>query len=260
MKKFLGYALAFGAGYTVTQGPANVKKASIFAAQSQRPTPEAPGETLSMKKHVLEHGANAMQNFAPLSHIHLHICGFHFYSGDMKRQLQAHHFCSHLTEDLCQCVIYDSDRPDAKLIGIEYIISEKLYRNLSEEEKKLWHSHGYEVKGGLLNMPGVPEIAEKEALKDLIKTYGKTIHTWQVDRGDNLPYGIPRLMMAFTKDGQIDESLLRGRDRDYSVSTSTLKKNREDIPLPEKDPMADNWERTGTAVQYEKKEIKMNSK
>ena len=34
--------------------------------------------------------------------------------------------------------------------------------------------------------------------------YGKTWHTWQVDRGDKLPLGILQLMMALTEDGQLD--------------------------------------------------------
>jgi hypothetical protein len=34
-----------------------------------------------------------------------------------------------------------------------------------------------------------------------IKTYGKVFHFWQVDRGDPLPMGPPRLMMSLTADG-----------------------------------------------------------
>jgi hypothetical protein len=66
-----------------------------------------------------------------------------------------------------------------------------LYKQLPEEEKKYWHSHVYEVKGGLITLPRVPEIAEKEVMKKLVNTYGKTFHTWQIDRGDDLPYGPP---------------------------------------------------------------------
>jgi hypothetical protein len=35
----------------------------------------------------------------------------------MLHQVESHHYCSHLNEDVHQCVIYDSDRPDARLIG-----------------------------------------------------------------------------------------------------------------------------------------------
>jgi hypothetical protein len=67
---------------------------------------------------------------------------------------------------------------------------------LDTEEKKFWHSHDYEVRGGSLALPMpklMPELgveaAERQSLLDLQKTYGKTWHTWQVDRSDALPYG-----------------------------------------------------------------------
>ena len=44
-----------------------------------------------------------------------------------------------------QCIIYDSDKPNARLIGIEYIISRRLFNSLPDEEKPMWHSHMYEV-------------------------------------------------------------------------------------------------------------------
>ena len=40
--------------------------------------------------------------------------------------MEAHHFCTHISKDFHQCVIYDSDKPEARLIGIEYIVSEKV--------------------------------------------------------------------------------------------------------------------------------------
>jgi Protein of unknown function (DUF1264) len=45
---------------------------------------------------------------------------------------------------------------DARLIGIEYIISEQRFRDLPDEEKRLWHGHHYEVKSGILVAPGNP--------------------------------------------------------------------------------------------------------
>jgi len=42
----------------------------------------------------------------------------------MKRAVRAEHYCSHLNKDVFQCVIYDSSEKNARLIGVEYIISE----------------------------------------------------------------------------------------------------------------------------------------
>jgi hypothetical protein len=43
----------------------------------------------------------------------------------------------------------------------------------------------------MLQAPRVPVLAEDLEMKKLINTYGKTFHTWQVDRGDTLPLGTP---------------------------------------------------------------------
>jgi hypothetical protein len=51
-----------------------------------------------------------------------------------------------------QCIIYDSDKADARLIGIEYVIDESIFKTLPTEEKKLWHSHKFEVESGTLQL------------------------------------------------------------------------------------------------------------
>jgi hypothetical protein len=187
---------------------------------------------------------------APLRGIHAYVCGLHFYNGRMERQVIAHHFCAHVDEDLMQCVIYDSDRRNARLIGIEYVISARRFRTLSADEKRLWHSHGYEVKSGLLMAPLLGEAGENLLMKDFAATYGKTWHTWQVDRGDPLPLGIPQLMMGFTGDGQADPGLVAQRDQDLGLSTEAKRRQRTDLPTPEADPAADAW-RTGAPLQLE---------
>ncbi|XP_022631936.1 oil body-associated protein 2C-like [Vigna radiata var. radiata] len=64
------------------------------------------------------------------------------------------------------------------------------------EERKLWHSHAYEVKSGLWVNPRVPELIGKPELENLAKTYGKFCCTWQADRGDRLPMGALALMIS----------------------------------------------------------------
>src|SRR4051794_17695634 len=100
--------------------------------------------------------------------------GFHFYSGKMKRQMEKKHYCSVVNEDLNQCVIFDGNSKNSKIMGVEYIISKKAYETLPSDEKKLWHSHVYEVKSGELIAPGIPQAAEHEFMKKIAATYGKT--------------------------------------------------------------------------------------
>ena len=151
-------------------------------------------------------------------------------------------------------MIYDSDKPDARLIGIQYIISEKLFQTLPEEEKRFWHSHVYEVKSGSLIAPRLPDLAENEPMKKLIGTYGKTWHTWQVDRGDQLPLGVPQLMMGFTADGQANPQMIAARDKGYGISSAEKKKARVEIAAPPTQPGADAWQQ-GEIIQLEPKMI-----
>lgn len=213
---------------------------------------EAPGAEKTTKTEVLETGADIIQSKAPLKAISMYLDGFHFYSGNMQGQMEAHHYCSKLNEDVTQCIIYDGNEKDAKVMGVEYIISEKLFKTLDEEERKWWHSHHYEVKSGTLVAPGLPDIAEHELMEEIVSTYGKTFHTWHTDMHEELPYGYPALMMGFTKDGQLSDSLKQQRDRRMGISTAEKRKQREDIPMPTVQPGANAWEK-GEVRQLEAK-------
>ena len=210
----------------------------------------SPGAEKSTKSKVLETGADMMQEKTPLKKMNTYLDGFHFYSGNMEGQMEAHHYVTQLNNDLYQAVIFDGNSENAKLMGVEYIISEKLFKTLPDEEKKLWHSHHYEVKSGTLIAPGIPEAAEHELMEKIVSTYGKTIHTWNTDRDLELPVGTPMLMMGFTKDGQIHPELVAERDKRFNISTAEKKKNREDIPTPSVDPLANAWQK-GEIRQFE---------
>ncbi len=205
------------------------------------------GKGHPLKHRALDMAAGAMQPKYPLTAMSTYLNGFHMYADDMGRQVEASHFCIHLQHDLHQCVIFDRNAADARLIGIEYIISEERFRDLPAEEKQLWHSHHYEVKSGILVAPGIPDMAEHAYFEDLVTTYGKTFHTWQYDR-DDFPYGAPQLMMGLTQDGQADEPLIRERDRRLGISTQHKRENRADIPMPEVAAGANSWE-SGRTVQ-----------
>ncbi len=203
----------------------------------------APGEEKTPKDRILNAGANLLQDKAPLKKFDAYLDGFHFYNGNMDAQMEAHHYVSQLNEDLYQAIIFDGNEANAKIMGVEYIITPKLFKTLSNEEKKLWHSHVHEVKSGTLIAPGIPEVAEHELMEKLVNTYGKTIHTWHTDQERSLPVGSPMIMMGFTKDGQLKKTLLEARDKRFNVSTAEKRKNRLDIKALPVDPAADAWEK-----------------
>ncbi|KAH9951218.1 DUF1264-domain-containing protein [Amylocystis lapponica] len=202
----------------------------------------------------------AMMSFKPINAIHQHICAFHAYSQDRTRHIEAHHYCTHLSHDFHQCIIYDSDQPNAKLIGIEYIVSEKIFASLPQEEKKYWHSHKYEVESGFLQIQvknTVPDFitdtAEQPAILELHSTYGKTIHTWAVDLHPDLPLGPPNLMVSYTGDDQgPPKELVQERDDRLGMSTERKRNLRAGyLPPYEKQADADQWEQTGKALVFE---------
>jgi len=235
---YMPFAAGVVAGLAAAAGVLIARRANAIASV---------GEGHSAKHRLLDLAAGVVQPKYPMQAMSTWLNGFHMYADDMGRQVEAHHFCTHLRHDLHQCVIFDSNRPDARLIGIEYIISEERFRQLPAEEKRLWHSHHYEVKSGVLVAPGIPELAERAYFNDLVSTYGKTFHTWQIDR-DEFPYGAPQLMMGFTQDGQVDEALVAERDERLGVSHEERKRKRYGIPVPDIAPGANAWE-SGTSVQ-----------
>jgi hypothetical protein len=209
---------------------------------------QSPGAGESAKTQALEAGAAMMQDKPPVEAINSYLDGFHFYSGNMKGQMEAHHYCAILNEDLIQCVIYDGNVKEARLMGVEYIVSAKLFATLPEPEKAMWHSHVHEVKSGQLIAPGIPDVAEHELMEQLVGTYGKTFHTWHTDMQHELPIGAPQLMMGFTADGQIDPALVAARDQRFGVSSEKKKADRADIETPATLSGADAWQ-MGNVVQ-----------
>lgn len=124
------------------------------------------------------------------------------------------------------------------------MISAALFKTLSPTEKKLWHSHIFEVKSGMLILPGpnglptgIWEEAETKEMEQVVGLYGKTYHFWQVDKGDKLPLGEPQLMMSFTKEEQCPgfKELIGERDSRFGVSSEQKKGKRAYIEEPEID-------------------------
>ena len=52
-------------------------------------------------------------------------------------------------------------------MGVEYIVSSKLFADLPPEEKPLWHSHVHEVRSGQLIASGISEVAETEFMRKI---------------------------------------------------------------------------------------------
>jgi hypothetical protein len=182
-------------------------------------------ETLGADEHSAENAAPP-----PLAGPFAHLCGIHVAKNNPHFQVIAQHYCAdHRNHDgdggLFQCLLFDSPRPHARLLGVEYIISDTQYRGLSEKEKSYWHPHTYEVLAGGLILPGLAPEEEMPHLRAILNTWGKTWHTWP-DPVTDVPLGEPLLMWSLTGDGQVEEQVVRDRDQQFGVSMHQLREFR----------------------------------
>lgn len=200
------------------------------------PSGEPPGREETAKTRTLEAGAAALQTDAPLGPMNVYLVGFHPMKEDPAHQMEAHHYCSQVNEEFAQCVLFDGNTRDANLNGVEYIISERLFESLPEEEKRYWHPHNYEILSGQLVAPGLPHAAEKELMRGKMNSYGKTWHVWSTrtadGQGDELPLGEPMLAWSFNRDGEAKPGLVERRDARMGVDTEETRRKRRDlVPL-----------------------------
>ena len=153
---------------------------------------------------------SAKAPIAEIMHCPLAFEGIHLLK-DMPEVAQlAYHYCKPMNEDLvAQCLLYDGTGPDARLIGVEYLVSDEVYRKMPPGEKAFWHDHKYEVDAGLLKSLTQSGEDEKATLAKVRTLYGKIFHTWST--GKVYPHGPARLFWAVT--GQ-DPFVLPAKSKD----------------------------------------------
>jgi hypothetical protein len=200
---------------------------------------------------------HADKDGGPMSAPHFHFCGIHMAKKNPKLQFVTQHYCAAHSGgsegDVFQCTLFDGTGKNAKLIGVEYLISDEAYRKLPDEEKKYWHAHTYEVLGGGLIAPQMSPEDEMKFMKVVIKTWGKAWHTWP-DPSTPVPAGEPLLIWSLMGDGQVDEKVLAARDKEFKVDTAKVRDARvkefglevPNVPAP-KDPneIGRMWTATG---------------
>jgi len=129
-------------------------------------------------------------------HCPLAFAGVHLLKELPEHPQVAYHFCKPVTADLSQCLLYDGTGPNARLIGIEYLVSDAVYQAMADEEKGYWHDHKYEVDAGLLRSLTERGEAEKKTMAGVRPLWGKVYHTWV--SGKSYPRGPARLFWSVT--------------------------------------------------------------
>lgn len=205
---------------------------SIACGREDSPPAGVPqGSPKREGTRFLETGAQALQSFEPVQSIDTYLDGFHAMKDDPSHVMEAHHFCRARNEEFTQCAIFDGNTAEANLVGIEYIISERLFESLAPDERALWHPHNYEILSGQLVAPGLPDVAEHAFLQKKLNSYGKTWHLWNTaaDHGKTLPVGRPMLAWSYNADGELGRDLIGERDKRMNIDSERKRAARKDM-------------------------------
>ena len=215
----------------ITAGVAMLAGIACGACLAQ--TAPVPGDPKSPKTMALEAGAKLLQSAAPLRPFDMYLVGFHPMKDHPEQQMEAHHYCHQMNEDFAQCTLFDSNGSNARLNGIEYIISEKLFDTLPPAERAFWHPHNGEILSGQLAAPGIPAAAERALMRAKMNSYGKTWHVWNTGHegaaADQLPLGPAMLAWSFSRDGEAIPAMVERRDRRLGINSSELRKQRAEL-------------------------------
>jgi hypothetical protein len=183
----------------------------ILMSGPQRPT-SARADIGAEHAHI----AKRMAIKAPIAHVThcpLAFAGAHLPSNRSGYPRTAYHFCKSLDEQLSQCILYDGPGPNARLIGVEYLVSDEVYRQMPAEEQLYWHDHTYEVDAGLLSSPAQSRSEARATLAQVRTLWGKVYYTWP--SGSDYPRGPSRLSWSDT--GELPFVLPPGAEAQLSI-------------------------------------------
>jgi len=167
--------------------------AGVFLVDTLRPKPVMGDD--ARVAHA-ESSAGVKAPIQEVLHCPLAFAGVHLLKEMPEHSQVAYHFCKPVNDQVSQCVLYDGTGPDAKLIGIEYLVTDALYQKMPAEEKLYWHDHQHEVDAGLIKSLTQTGDEEKKTLAVVRTLWGKVFHTWA--SGKTYPAGPPRLFWSVT--------------------------------------------------------------
>lgn len=101
----------------------------------------------------------------------------------------AHHYCKQVSGGLTECQLYDSDKPDARLIGVEVVVDKATWEKFSKKEKALWHYHKTELMKVDAVLPDLSAEEGAKVMKSMEETYGKVFILWNPTK--SAPEGKP---------------------------------------------------------------------
>ncbi|HWR26377.1 MAG TPA: DUF1264 domain-containing protein [candidate division Zixibacteria bacterium] len=119
----------------------------------------------------------------------------------------AHHYCKTVADGLIECQLYDSDAEDARLVGVETVVSPEIYNTFTDAEKALWHYHKTELPRVDARLPDLTPDDAAKVVKSLEETYGKLYILWDPGKG-SLPLGNPGITILDSKPAPAFEAII----------------------------------------------------
>lgn len=107
-------------------------------------------------------------------------------------EMIAHHFCKPVAGGMTECLLFASDEPDSRLVGVEVIVAPDVYGAFSAEEKKMWHYHKMEIPKVSATLPDLSAEEAAKTVKSIEETYGKIYLLWDPSK-DKQPVGSPSI-------------------------------------------------------------------
>jgi hypothetical protein len=120
----------------------------------------------------------------------IHVTAPHLIDGKVRGPF--HHYCKVVSpEPFIECLLYETEDSNAKLIGVEYIVAKTVTRDEKvlpkKAWKKFWHDHNEEIVTGNVKVLDMPPDKAKELADTVAKTDGIIFSLWP--EGAKLPTG-----------------------------------------------------------------------
>lgn len=118
----------------------------------------------------------------------LHIAAKKLFPGNPD--MTVNKYCKSVVGNMTQCMMYDGNEGDSRLVGVETIVGPEMYNTFKPEEKKLWMPTKDLLQSTMATMPDLDAEQFTNVAQSFANNYSKVYLLW--DPGKiNLPTGSP---------------------------------------------------------------------
>ena len=91
-----------------------------------------------------------------------------------------HHYCKAVSNEVLECLIYESTDPKALMVQVEYMIAKSVTRPTVRLDlwNKFYHDHAIEIATGRVQVLDRPEAEAKKIAEAASQTDGIIFHLW----------------------------------------------------------------------------------